>query len=199
MFGTYNSMGYDTIYVLGAGFSVPAGLPLSDRLLPLVFRKAYETRTPDCDSKWGHAQLLLDALNFYCPGIRFSPKAILDGRVPKRFNFERFLTYVSAISATQAGTTEFVDEHGNQQLSYFKAWSAQVIQELEKESMIRGLPTMYSQFALNLKTSIVLTFNWDTILESILFASGIEFQLDRKRLTLPPAVMLHKLHGVGTL
>jgi len=114
MQGWHNLAGYKRLYILGAGFSRPAGMPLTNELLPLVFKQAAAIKTPDSDPVLGHAEILLRELRFLLPGMRFSSEDLLNGIVPRGFDFERFLTYASVISASQMGTGEQLDEHNNQ-------------------------------------------------------------------------------------
>lgn len=195
MQGWHNLSGFKRLYVLGAGFSAPAGMPLTHELLPLVFRRAKERMTPDCETDLGHAEILLDALRFYLPDLTFEPESILDGHVPEGFDFERFLTVMGVNSAVQMGTGEQLDEHGNQQLSYFMDWTAEVIRRHQVKALESGIPELYQEFAERLDSAMVFTFNWDTLLEVALDAVGRKYQLDRHQGGRPPEIPLLKLHG----
>ncbi len=193
--GWHNLAGYKRLYILGAGFSAPADMPLTNQLLPLVFQRAAEIKTVDDSSELGHAQILLDSLKFYCPDMEFDPEALLDSKEPSGFNFEKFLTYMGVNSAAQMGTGEQLDEHGSQELSYFKYWTAEVIRHRQALAVLDGLPTVYREFAGTLENAMVFTFNWDTILETLLHEANVEYQLDRHSCCKPPAIPVLKLHG----
>lgn len=194
MEGWLNLAGYKRLYILGAGFSAPAGIPLTNDLLPLVFAEAAKIQTPDTNSALGHAQILLDELNLYFPGIQFDPDRLLNGKVPKEFDFEKFLTYASVISTCQEGTGEQLDEHGNMFISYLKSWTATAIHEQQAKAM-RELPALYTAFAQSMQDAVVFTFNWDTLLEHAFALSDTRFNLDRGTYCEPPTVLLLKLHG----
>ena len=195
MSGWHNLAGYQRLYILGAGFSEPASMPLTAELLPLVFQKAAQIRTEDSESELGHAQILLDALSFYCPGEDFDPDALLRGRLPKDFDFEKFLTYMGVNSAVAMGTGSQLDEHGDVKWSYFISWTASVIQQRQVLAARGGLPSLYRKFALALKNAMVFTFNWDTILETSLDDAKIIYDLDRHADCQPPTIPILKLHG----
>lgn len=195
MQGWQNLAGFKRLYILGAGFSAPAGMPLTNELLPLVFKKAASIKPNGDNSEWGHASLLLDWLRFYCPGLSFEPTEIMAGNIPQGFDFEKFLTYMGVVSATQMGTSEQLDEHGSQEISYFMDWTARVIHEHESEVHRKGLPPVYDKFARAIRESMIFTFNWDTILERALTNVDVPFTLDRAAYCEPPKIPLYKLHG----
>lgn len=195
MEGWHNLAGIKRVYILGAGFSAPAGMPLTHQLLPLVFKHASGIRPPDCQTDLGQAEILLDALRFYQPNLTFKPERILKGKLPKGFDFEKFLTYMAVNSAVQMGTGEQLDEHGNQELSYFMDWTAAVIRNRQLNALRQGVPDLYLEFAKRLVSAIVFTFNWDTLLENALDAVGCMYQLDRHKASLSPEISLLKLHG----
>lgn len=195
MKGWHNSAGYNRLYVIGAGFSAPAGMPLTNQLLPLVFQHAMSIKTPDSDPELGHAQILLESLRFYIPEFEFDPYKLRVGEIPDGFDFERFLTFMGVNSAIQMGTSEQLDEHGSQELSYFMDWTADVVRQAQMKAARKGLPEVYHKFAQQIEDAMIFTFNWDTILEVSLEKAGRPYQLDRRRQGRHPEIPVLKLHG----
>ena len=96
MRGLLKDRGIKRVYILGAGFSAPLGLPLTRDLLKEIHQIA-STKNWYNDKHHpypeGQAEFLLEQLRYYFPLNRFSHKKIRDGMYPKNFDIEKFLSY----------------------------------------------------------------------------------------------------------
>ncbi|MEQ9299723.1 MAG: hypothetical protein RIF33_14215 [Cyclobacteriaceae bacterium] len=195
MKGLLKYYGINKVFILGAGFSRPAGLPLTSELLREIHDvsgvKPWHIGNGKM-AKWGQADWLVDELKHYYPTSRISHKRILENKV--KIDVEEFLSYVAASSAFIENTSEKFDEHGSHFQSFAKCWLAEVIynyQELIKpENQL-----LYDRFAKNLNNSLVLTFNWDTILESTLKKLRIPFSYDFNSAMESKQLPFIKMHG----
>ena len=194
MKGYLNLNGINRIYILGAGFSAPAGFPLTKNLLKEVHHVASKQKFADDETEFGQAQLLLDTLRFYYPLANFSHELILNDQLPKDFDIEKFMSYVSVESACQLNTGEQFNEHGSQFVSDLKRWIAQAIFNHEKKAL-RNVPDFYHKFISLTKNSLIFTFNWDTFLETLFEINKVRYELDSRHSLHPDVVPLFKLHG----
>lgn len=194
MRGCVNSSGINRIFILGAGFSAPAGFPLTSELLRHVHVAASRNAYNNGQSRFGQAETLLERLRFYYPLASFSHEMILRGDVPSEFDLEKFLTYVNVESACQWNTGERFDEHGNEVVSKLKRWIAQAIFQ-HQEIALTNIPDFYHKFVSLVGNAIVFTFNWDTFLESLFEINEITYELDSRSNLDPTKVSLFKLHG----
>ena len=194
MKGYLNLNGINRIYILGAGFSAPAGFLLADKLLKEIHDVAAKQQFPDKLCKFCQAQWLLETLQFYYPLSNFSHEMILNNELPEDFDLEKFISYVSVESTCQLDTGEQFDEHGSRFLSYLKRWIAQAIYGYQ-EKVIHKIPDFYHRFVSLTKNSVVFTFNWDTFLENLLETNDILYELDSRSNLQPGVLPLFKLHG----
>lgn len=185
------------LYILGAGFSAPANLPLAEELLPLVHKTASrqlwygEGGVPF--SK-GQAEFLIEELQFYYPTLNFTHDMIELNKIPSSFDFENFLTYVSAESAFIQYTGERWNEHGSKFLALIKVWLGEAIFRRQKLALC-GAPDFYYKFCKSLKNALILTFNWDTLLEKLLEKYSIEYTYRPTDIVKGYKVPIVKLHG----
>ena len=197
MRGLLKAYGINRVYVLGAGFSAPLGLPLTSRLLQLVHEVAATKPWFGDGGKPfpnGQADWLLEELQWYFPTERIDHAGIARGELPQGFDIERFLSYVAATSAFQFKTGERWNEHGDKFTAFLKTWLAEVIVNHQVRAT-HSIPTYYREFARSLPGSLVLTFNWDTVLESILDQERIAFTFDLPSAYQNGKVPIIKLHG----
>ncbi len=194
MKGYLNLNGISRIYILGAGFSVPAGFPLTNNLLKEVHHVASKQKFPDEVSEFGQAKWLLETLQFYYPLANFSHELILNDKLPRDFDIEKFISYVSVESTCQLNTSEQFDEHGSHFVSYLKRWIAQAIFS-HQEKALRNIPDFYHKFISLTKNSLIFTFNWDTFLETLLEINSVPYELDSRHNLRPDILPLFKLHG----
>ncbi len=194
MKGFLNLSGINRIFILGAGFSAPAGIPLTHKLLKEIHSIASKEFFLDESTPYGQADWLLDQLKFYYPLSNFSHEMIENEEYPNNFDLEEFISFISVESACQWRTGERFDEHGNQFLSYLKRWIAKVINNYQKKALSR-IPNFYHNFISLTKNSLIMTFNWDTLLESLIDLNNLPYELDSRSNFNTNITPIFKLHG----
>jgi len=186
------------VFIIGAGFSKPAGLPLTSELLPLVHQKATEKEYSNSDGviPMGQAVMLLEELRYYFPLLNVTHNNIIHGRLGRHINLEKFLSFLAAES-TFLSTSDRFNEHGSKLLAFIKQWIGEVIYERQIKHF-KNIPDFYNVFIKQLCNSLILTFNWDTLIETLLDFQNIKYRyqlnvedFDERRNSIP----LLKLHG----
>jgi hypothetical protein len=186
-----------SLYVLGAGFSAPAGLPLGNTLWAEIYRRA----TLMAGDPNERSSQFLDDLNSYiefkkeCEGILLTPKEVM---------FEEFLGYLDIEHFLGLRGGETWSREGNETQVIVKTLIGQIL----TESMPGEIPDFYLQFARKLMPNdIVLTFNYDPLLEYACEAVGTQYRLVQERYnqvypqgaatidTSRKEVIILKLHG----
>jgi hypothetical protein len=152
---------------LGAGFSRPAGLPLGHELFHAVRRSISAESGPE-----NHVERDLERYVNYlnnCEGTRQTAATI---------DYEQFLGFSDVEHYLGLKGKDTWSDEGNESQLMVRRAIAKVLQEqLPKEP-----PPLYRQFARRLNTSdMVLTFNYDTLLESALEAEGVPYRLFPER------------------
>jgi hypothetical protein len=141
------------IYVLGAGFSKPAGLPLASELWPEVYRRA-------CTLTGRMAQFREDLEDFTkfkleCDGIQLTPETV---------DFEEFLGFLDVEYHLNLRGPDTWSTHGNEAQVVAKTLIGQVL--AERMPSREAIPSLYLNFARKLRPGdTVLTFNYDVVLE----------------------------------
>lgn len=197
MHGLLKEYGIRRVYILGAGFSAPLGMPLANDLLREVHAVASTKPWYGEDGKvspHGQAEWLLEELQWYFPLDNISHEGIRKGVLPSDFDIERFLSYVASTSAFQFKTSDRWNEHGDKFTAFLKRWIAEVI---VKHQMLplANVPDLYTRFIGSLEGSLVLTFNWDTLIESLLEQQGLPFAFDLASTYKNEKIPIIKLHG----
>ena len=182
------------LFVLGAGFSRAAGLPLAVELWPEVQRRA---RTLP-----GRAKQFWDDLEIYiqyrkdCDGVTLTPDQV---------DFEEFLAFldIEHYLGLRGSDTWSVD--GNEAQVVVKTLIAEILAEAMPS--VEAVPQLYRRFAAGLQPNdYVLTFNYDVLLEHALESVGKPFRLFPQRFknvrpglaevdTSREEVVILKLHG----
>jgi|GEM_PF-3697684 len=168
MKGLLKDRGIKRVFILGAGFSAPLGMPLTPDLLKLTHNVA-KTKNRSKNRPYGQADWLLGYLKFYYPTKEFTHDMIENKKSPLDFDIEQFLSLASATSAYGEDWSDGDDQF----ISFCKAWIAEAIfneqQKSLRDILLSGqIPPQYSLFVDCLKSSMVITFNWDTILEHMM-------------------------------
>jgi hypothetical protein len=154
------------IIILGAGFSSPAGLPLANELFKEVRKRAR--------AHFGSDNAIETELDYFvkykrrCDGIDV-PRDDVD--------YEEFLGFLDAEHALGFRGGDTITLEGNAAQLIVKKLIGILLQERSPRS-VADIPSLYLQFAERLRPSDwVLTFNYDTLLESALTAVGRPFRL----------------------
>ena len=192
--------GINKVFIIGAGFSLPAGMPLTNMLLPMIHKKASEKEYFDTNGKekMGQAKVLLEYLQYYYPILDISHEKIINGEINDKVNLEEFLSFVAAES-TFLGAGERFSEHGSKFLAFIKQWLGEIIYE-NQLIKFNEIPEFYKSFIDQIKNSLIITFNWDTLLENLFDAQNIKYrnQLnidDHNYQERKKSIPLLKLHG----
>lgn len=193
MRGLLKDRGIERIYILGAGFSAPLGMPLTNDLLKLTHAVArcklrYNNGNP---YKKGEAEWLLQELSFYFPLLKFSHEKIEQGEIFEGFDIERFLSYALAISAFG----EDFSNGGDRFVSSLKSWIGEAIWRKQIECMKNKIPEQYFHFLDTLNYSLIFTFNWDTVVETFLDRACIKYDYGLSSAYKKSGIPIIKLHG----
>jgi hypothetical protein len=181
------------IYILGAGFSKPAGLPLACELWDEVRRRAL--------SLSDRASFFRDDLDAY---VEYRSKC--DGKKLRleQVDLEEFMAFLDVEFHLGLRGKETWSSDGNESQVVVKT----LIGEILAERMPNDIPEHYLAFARLLKPDdYVLTFNYDVLLERALECAGVPYRLYPDRLRANPSgklmlvddsrkeIIVLKLHG----
>ncbi len=140
---------YHRLFVLGAGFSKPAGLPLGNELLELV-RESVQREYRSHNSEGPLEQEIQEWMSLY-PG--------------QQLDLERVLAFSHKKHYLRLLGSDEHFEHGSQSIVVVR----RAIQEILIRSTPRHTPLAYRDFAKLLSPNdVVITFNYDTLLEQSL-------------------------------
>ena len=148
------------LFVTGAGFSKPAGLPLASELLPLVLDVARDHfRVDGCS----HIENAIERYEAY----------VADVDPGQPFDLERFGEWLDWEHTLRLAGPDTFSDHGNQAGLQLR-WA---IGKVLHEATPRTLPEVYLDFASQLNdTDCVLTLNYDCLLERALEAVGLLYR-----------------------
>jgi hypothetical protein len=179
------------VFLLGAGFSKPAGLPLATELLDLVRDVAR--------SRWeagGRSHLERDLERY--------ENYLADTDPGRAFDLEEFGAWLDWEHTLRLRGSDTWSEEGNESTLQLR-WA---IGHVLHHAAPTRLPEVYLEFARRLTTSdVVLTLNYDLLLERALGEVGLPYRRFPARyaevyetysvvdLDHPPELLLSKLHG----
>lgn len=176
------------MFVLGAGFSHAAGVPLGDELWTLTRERALEG--PGAD---GFRMDLKTYLNYRreCDGV------VLD---PEDVDYEEFLAFLDIEHSLGLAGPNTWSSHGNKTQVLIKTRLAELL--VQRTPAPADLPSIYHDFAKDLgEGDVVLSFNYDTVLERALDHVGKPYRLwlhrddPRELYERDNEVVVLKLHG----
>ncbi|HQO09814.1 MAG TPA: SIR2 family protein [Clostridiales bacterium] len=153
------------IFILGAGFSKAAGIPLADELWKVILKR--------CDHLTGRASKLNDDIEAYlkycydCKGVKLKRDTI---------NFEEFLGYLDIEHFLGLRGKDTWSEDGNEGQVVVKTLIGEFLSGyMPKPGKI---PQEYIEFAKRLEPNdYIFTFNYDTLLERALDEIGKSYRL----------------------
>jgi len=144
------------MFILGAGFSRPAGLPLGEELWRLVRSRA-SGRTGRA-ARFDHDLETYLRYRLECDGIRLNPAGI---------DFEDFLAFLDLEHYLGLAGSDTWSNDGNESQCMVKRLIGQILVECTPSA--DALPQLYCDFAEQLTYGdYVLSFNYDTVLERAL-------------------------------
>ena len=181
------------IMILGAGFSCPAGLPTATELWQEILEKA--------KTFCGRAAKFHDDLEAY---IKYRREC--DGReiAADKVDFEDFMKYLDIEHYLGVRGSDTWSEDGNEGTIVTKTLIGEIL--AQKINKLPRVPDLYLEFAGRLEPDdIVITFNYDTLLENALDEVGKPYRLFPERFESVGAVdviaqdgnevILLKMHG----
>jgi len=153
------------IFVLGAGFSKPAGLPLCADLFTEILSLAKKNHL--------YGQIKEDIEAFLSYRKRTRNASISEEQI----NFEEFISYLDMEHFLQLKGSDHWSSEGNLTQLYIKNLIALVLHNKET-AMTDDKFTLYERFAERLEPGdVILTFNYDTILEKTFNRKNIAYRL----------------------
>lgn len=159
-----NNIGY-RIFVIGAGFSVPAGLPTAAELYGLV--KSRIELVYGTDTKF-HRSLdeFIDYKRSTC-NVTLTHDEV---------DLEEFMSFLDIEHYLWLEGSDTLSSKGNGAQLLIKKFIGQIIHE--RTPVASNLPQEYIEFAQNLKTTdVIITLNYDVILERALDFVGKPYRL----------------------
>ncbi|MEY8251273.1 MAG: SIR2 family protein, partial [Colwellia sp.] len=157
------------IFVLGAGFSVPAGLPMASALFKEIRKLIRDNEGAD-----NRFQRSLDEYIEYrekCDGVTLNEDDV---------DLEEFMSFLDIEHFLRLDGSDTLSEHGNAAQLFVKRYIGQIIHE--RTPAADALPQEYYDFAENLSVNdIVITLNYDVILERALDHIGKPYRLFANR------------------
>jgi hypothetical protein len=159
------------LFVLGAGFSKPAGLPLANDLLEPVLAEVRRSARVSGGTKLDKSIDRYRAFLVATTGVE-----------PERLNFEELATYLDHEHFLGLRGGDTWSEEGNEDQLMLR-WGVGAV--LNRMTPAAGaIPELYIDFAQQLRRGdVVLTFNYDLLLERSLEAAGVPFRRFPRRYT----------------
>lgn len=154
------------VYILGAGFSRPAGLPLANELWPTIRRRA-ELATGRAGKHF--KEDLHDYIDY---------KRACDGEVlsPDNVQFEEFLAFLDVEHYLGLRGSDTWSSDGNETQVLIKTLIGEIL--TERTPAQDQIPDLHLEFARLLKPQdVILTFNYDVLLERALDEAGVAYRL----------------------
>jgi len=151
------------LFILGAGFSVPAGLPTARELLDEVMTELHRHVTD--------GSKLEESLD----GFRAYTRA-LNGGKDVELDIEQFSEYLSIDHCLRLRGSDTWSDSGNEDQLMLRWCIGAVLHK--RTPSAEKTPTLYFDFAKRLKPKdVVVTFNYDRILENVLDHLCIPYRL----------------------
>ncbi|MGZ6609194.1 MAG: hypothetical protein ACXVFI_19255 [Solirubrobacteraceae bacterium] len=164
------------LFILGAGFSKAAGMPLASELLPLVLDVAARYFRSKGFSHLEHALERYDAY-------------VADVEPGRQFDLEEFGAWLDWEHTLRMKGSDTFSDHGNQAGLQLRWAIAKVLHD----AMPRSLPDVYLDFARQLTTTDrVLSLNYDLIVERSCEEVGLPYRRFPSRYS-----EVHEWYAVG--
>lgn len=165
------------VFILGAGFSADAGIPLTSPLLSLTMKKFSD----ECE-------VIFSRVDGYAKECFESPDTEIDY---SKVNFSELCTFLEYIELREYGGGERWSDEGSREKLALKFYLAKTI--VESTPLDNRIPQLYLDFAEQLQEKdVVISFNWDGLLENALDFLGKPYTYNFSEQN---AIKLCKLHG----
>jgi len=147
------------IFLVGAGFSKPAGLPLGKELFDLILTEAKKTTAYDYKLKPD-----IDRYLFYKEKIGVNDDRISENEI----DFEDFLSYLDIEHFLRLKGKDTWHDEGNESQLIIRNIIGKILTEKILDFR-KNIPKLYIEFAEILEpTDYLITFNYDTLIEDSL-------------------------------
>lgn len=168
------------VFVLGAGFSAAAGIPLTNRLL----QDAFKLFSIECPGIYGRvASYASDAS---CQDVESLDVDSLD--------LSELCTFLEFVELREYGGGERWSENGSREKLALRFYLAKAI--ANSTPTLETVPELYRLFASQLQPGdIVISFNWDCLLEIALKAVGKHYTYSSRMRARGDEIFIAKLHG----
>jgi len=164
------------VFVLGAGFSAAAGLPLTSTLLV----NAMGIFQRECPGIW-------ERVNNYAATAFGIEAGSLDYSC---VSFSQLCTFLEYVELSECGGGERWSDSGSREKLALKFYLARALVSATPQP--NEMPELYLAFARQLQPrDVILSFNWDGLLENALSALGKTYSYHFKG----EGIKLYKLHG----
>ena len=164
------------VFILGAGFSAAAGIPMTSTLLA----EAMKTFSAECPG-------IYERVCNYASDVQWEKP---DGPDFSEISFSDLCTHLEFAELREDAGGERWSEAGSREKLALRYYLAKTIVRLTPTG--DNIPELYIQFAAQLNSGdIVITFNWDCLLELAIQKAGKRFTYKFEK----DHVKLWKLHG----
>jgi len=171
------SLKANRVFILGAGFSSAAGVPLTNELL----REALHRFSIECPGIYSRVE------NYAMESIA-QEAGSLDVQC---LSFSELCTFLEFVELREYGGGERWNENGSREKLALRYFLAKTI--VARTPGPSEVPLLYREFANQLQPlDFVISFNWDGLLEASLQAVGKPYTYDRSDKN---AITISKLHG----
>lgn len=163
------------LFILGAGFSAGAGIPLTDKLLKLTFELFHK----ESDGLFGRFKQHIQACLMADTKPNYS-----------RINIFELCTFLEYIELREYGGGERWSNSGSREKLALKYYLSRTI--IENTPRSNNIPDVYIKFVSQLREGdLVISFNWDCLLEVALKMIGRDYTYNFES----GKICLCKLHG----
>jgi len=152
------------VYVLGAGFSKPAGGPLAKEMIPRIFLEFEKFSTPiEVEKKKINYPTFIGSLRF----IEEFLKTAFSGQECHNYNIEQVLSLLDL--ALTYGGVSFFTKYGYKELNEVEETILILLSKILSSTNPNQNMGFYSQFVKNLTSDdTIISFNYDLIIENII-------------------------------
>lgn len=165
------------VFVLGAGFSAGAGVPLTSELL----NKTMHNMKIECNG-------IFQRIDGYARDCFQIPEH--ENVNYSEISFSELCTFLEYIELREYGGGERFSDSGSKEKVNLRYYLAKTLMQMTPEG--DQIPQLYLEFANELhENDIVLTFNWDILLERALIHVGKNFSYIFEE----DKIKIYKLHG----
>ena len=152
------------VFILGAGFSRPAGLPLGDELFREILKRKNRRRS---------GSFISGDLDRF---VEYKKKCGVIELTHENINYEEFISFLDIEHYLGLKGSDTWSHDGNESQIAIKYLIGEIINE--RTPKIEAMPDFYFEFVKRLKPGdIIITFNYDLILEMCLSHIGKDYRL----------------------